>query len=130
MQTIYLFVVQLAADAADGAGGAAPDAGLPGGSGGSGFGSMLFLMAAFLGIFYFLLMRPQRKHQRERQEMLGALKKKDEVVTRGGVIGTVLEVRTDRDEVLIETAKSTRLKIWRGAIDRVLPPVEGDESKG
>ena len=81
----------------------------------------IFLM---IFIFYLLLIRPQRKMQRQKQEMLGALQKHDQVITRGGVIGTIIEVRSDKDEVLVEIAKGTRIRVRRGAIEGVFTPEE------
>ena len=77
-------------------------------------------------IFYLLLIRPQRKMQRQKQEMLKMLKKHDQVVTRGGVIGTIIEVRPDKEEVLVEIAKGTRVRVRRGAIEGVFTQEESD----
>lgn len=68
-------------------------------SGDSPRGSMaIFLvqMVAIVGIFYFLLIRPQRQQQKRHQERLGQLKKGDEVVTSGGIIGEVVHIKDDR----------------------------------
>lgn len=75
-------------------------------------------MVAIFAIFYFLLIRPQRKEQQRHQEMLNQLKKGDEVVTAGGIIGTV--VHADQERVTIKTAETTRLVVERGRIARVL----------
>lgn len=81
---------------------------------------MIFLlqMVAIGFIFYFILIRPQRKeHQRHRQ-MIEALKKGDEIITNGGIIGTV--VHTQDDRLTIKTAENTRLVVQRGRIAQVL----------
>jgi len=83
---------------------------------------MLWPIIIMLVVMWFLVMRPQKKFQRERQAMLGAMKKHDLVVTRGGIIGTVIELKQDRDEVLLEISKNVRVRVRRGAIEGVLPP--------
>ena len=74
-------------------------------------------LVLIFGIMYFVLLRPQRREADRHKEMLAALKKGDEVVTSGGIIGTVLHVEEDR--VTIRSAESTRLVIERGRISRV-----------
>ena len=75
-------------------------------------------MVAIFAIFYFLLIRPQRKEQQRHQAMVSALKKGDEVVTAGGIIGTV--VFAEQDRVTIKTAESTRLVVEKARISKVL----------
>ena len=84
-------------------------------------------MGLILAILYFVLFRPQRQEQQRHQEMLGALKKGDEIVTSGGIIGTV--VHADEDRLTIRTAESTRLVIERGRIAKVLSQKEPKELK-
>lgn len=95
-------------------------------------GQSLFDMLPFLAImfliFYVLIIRPQRKIQRQKQEMIMGLQKHDEIITRGGIIGTVIEVRQEKDEVLVEVAKGTRFRIRRPAIEAVINR-EGTEAK-
>jgi preprotein translocase subunit YajC len=74
-------------------------------------------MVAIFAIFYFLLIRPQKKEQQRHQAMIAALKKGDEVVTSGGIIGTV--VHAEEDRITIKTAETTRLVVERGRIARV-----------
>lgn len=72
--------------------------------------SLIFL------IFYFLLIRPQRKEQQRHQEMVKALAKGDEVVTSGGIIGTVVHA-TD-DTLTVKTGENTRIVIERSRVSR------------
>ena len=74
---------------------------------------MSFLPIIFIfGIFYFLLIRPQQKKQKEHEKMISELKKNDEVVTNGGVHGTVMNVKDTTltlkidDNVKVELNKS------------------------
>jgi preprotein translocase subunit YajC len=75
-------------------------------------------MIAIFAIFYFLLIRPQRLEQTKHQQMVDALKKGDEVVTAGGIIGTVVHAEPDR--VTIKTAETTRIVVEKGRIAKVV----------
>jgi preprotein translocase subunit YajC len=77
------------------------------------FGALVPLMLIFV-IFYFLLILPQRKKQKQHKEMVKNLKKGDRVVTTGGVYGTVIRIKPDHVEV--EVADKVRLRVQRGAI--------------
>jgi len=81
--------------------------------------TMIFVlqMVAIFAIFYFLLIRPQRKEQQRHRQMVEALKKGDDVITAGGVIGTV--VHAEKDRVTIRTAESTRLVVEKARISTV-----------
>ena len=81
-------------------------------------GGMVFLiqMIAIFAIFYFLLIRPQRTAQKRHQEMLGQLKRGDDVITEGGIVGSVVHIADDN--VTIKTG-DTRIVVLRGKIARV-----------
>jgi preprotein translocase subunit YajC len=83
--------------------------------------SMLVPMAAIFFIFYFLLIRPQQKKQRDLETMLKAIDKGDEVVTSGGLHGRVVGVADDVLTLDIGGIKGERIKVRvaRGRIDRV-----------
>ena len=68
-------------------------------------------------IFYFVLIRPQKKTQKEHLLMLDALKKNDEVTTSGGMLGTVVNIQNDI--VTVRVDDSTRIKIQKGFISKV-----------
>jgi preprotein translocase subunit YajC len=68
------------------------------------------------GIFYFIILRPQAKKQREFQAMLAKLGKGDEVVTRGGIIGKITGVSED-GIVVIEIQEKVRVRIPRSYIE-------------
>jgi preprotein translocase subunit YajC len=70
-------------------------------------------MAAFAAIFYFLLIRPQRKEADKHQQMLQSIRKGDEVVTNGGLVGKVTKV--DGDHLTVETGES-RVVVQRARI--------------
>jgi len=75
---------------------------------------MLFMFAAIFAIFYFLLIKPQRKQQKDHDEMVAALSKGDEVATIGGIVGKIVHLTDDR--VTIRTGGDTRLEIERSKI--------------
>ncbi len=83
----------------------------------------LIQFVAIIGIFWFLLIRPQQKKAQAHQKLLSELKKDDEVMTDGGIIGVVVHMKDDR--VTIRTAENTRLVVARAKIARVLAGSEG-----
>lgn len=91
-----------------------------GGGGGARFSVILIQLALFVAIFYFILIRPSRMAQKRHQEMQTELQKGDEVITEGGVVGTIIHVAENR--LTIKTAESTRLVVVRSKIARRLDP--------
>ena len=76
-------------------------------------------MVAIFVVFYFLLIRPQQKKQKEARAMLESLNKGDEVVTAGGIVGRISKL-TDQ-YATIEVAPNTEMVVQRGAISQLLP---------
>jgi len=86
----------------------------------AGSGNIIYTLAPFIlmfAIFYFLLIRPQQKKQKQRGAMLNALKKGDKVVTVGGLHGTIAEI-TD-DTVVIKVNDVTKLTFDRSSVNNV-----------
>ncbi|MFN5285609.1 MAG: preprotein translocase subunit YajC [Planctomyces sp.] len=84
-------------------------------------GWVQFLPLACIGImFYMILLRPQQKEQRRRQETLGSLKKSDKVVTTGGIVGTIADLSQDGRFVTLKVDDSTRIRFLRSAIHGLL----------
>lgn len=75
----------------------------------------LILMAIMFGVFYFLLIRPQVKKQKQHQAMLDALKKGDEIVTRGGLIAKITGI--SGDNLVIEIQEKVRVRLRRAAVE-------------
>ncbi len=72
--------------------------------------------AILLAVMYFLTIRPQKKREMERKALLANLKKNDRVLTTGGIIGTVMEVR-ERDVILkVDDKTNTRIRFARAAV--------------
>ena len=78
----------------------------------------MIIMLGFLAVFYFLLLRPQRKLAQRHQEMLKNLQKNDEVMTEGGLIGNVVHIQDER--VTLRTGENTRVVVMRAKIARIL----------
>ena len=70
-------------------------------------------------VFYFLMIRPQMKRQKEHRNMVSALSKGDEVVTNGGIAGRVDEV--GESFITVEIAPNVKIKLQKGAVQQVLP---------
>lgn len=92
--------------------------------------TLIFMMqmAAIFAIFYFLLIRPQRKEQERHRTMIAELRKGDEVVTNGGIIGTVVHIQEDR--LTIKTGENTRLVVERARIARIITGQEPASKAG
>ena len=82
-------------------------------------------LVAIVAIFYFLIIRPQSKKQKETQKMLSALKKGDRIVTIGGIHGTIQTVR--ESTVIVRVDENTKLEFSRTAISSVVS--QGKEDK-
>ena len=76
----------------------------------------IVMMLAMFAIFYFILIRPQVKRQKEHQAMLGKLGKGDEVITRGGIIGKITGI-SDDGVMVIELQEKVRVRIPRAYIE-------------
>jgi preprotein translocase subunit YajC len=104
------------AQAAQGGGtGGGADAGPLGACGGGGGMSSLIFMLLMFAVFWFILIRPQQKRAKEHQAFLNALKKGDDVVTRGGVIGRVTGVQDNL--VTLEVQEKVRVRVLKSYIE-------------
>jgi preprotein translocase subunit YajC len=104
------------------------EAGAEGGGGGMGLWPAVI---ASLVAMYFIMIRPERRRERDLQHKLEALKKNDRVVTVGGVYGVVLNVRRDADEVTlkIDEDTNTKMKVTLRSVARVVDSAD-DASSG
>ena len=89
-----------------------------GGAGNADIFQLLFPMIIVFGIFYLLVFRPQQKKAKEHQEMIGAVKRGDTVVTSGGIIGRVVKVGTE-NEVRVEIAEGVQVRVLKGSLTDV-----------
>ena len=86
---------------------------------GGGQGSFPLMMVMMIAVFYFILIRPQQKKQKETESWLKSLKKGDEVVTSGGVIGRISGL-TD-NTVTLEVQEKVRIKVLRSSVSGKAP---------
>ncbi|MGH8160969.1 MAG: preprotein translocase subunit YajC [Gammaproteobacteria bacterium] len=81
---------------------------------------MFLIIIVVIGVlFYFMLIRPQQKRQKQHKQMVAELSAGDEVVTSGGMLGKVTQVSEQFIEV--EVAKDVRIRIQKNAVGTVLP---------
>lgn len=80
---------------------------------------------AIFAVFYFLMIRPQQKRQREHQAMLNSVSKGDMIQTSGGLLGKVTGEDKEKGELTLEIAPQIRVKIGRGYIAKI---IRGDGS--
>ena len=85
---------------------------------GGGMGSIIMLVVLF-GAMWFFRIRPQQKKMKEHQLLIGSLKKGDEVMTNGGLMGRVINL--DNFAIDLEIAKNTVVRIQRGVVVQILP---------
>ena len=81
--------------------------------------STLLFPIILIAIMYFLMIRPQMKRQKEHKAMLDKLSRGDEVITSGGVAGTITDIGDNF--VTVEVADNVRIRVQKGAIGNVLP---------
>lgn len=89
-----------------------------GGGQGSPFPSLIMLVVLF-ALFYFLLIRPQQKRQKEHREMTEKLAKGDEVVTQGGVLGRISKIGDAF--ITLEIAEGTEIRVQRASVATLMP---------
>ena len=84
-----------------------------------GFGMSLLFPVLLIGVMYFLMIRPQMKRAKEHKGMLEKLARGDEVLTNGGIAGTVTDI--GENFITVEIADNVRIRLQKGAIANVLP---------
>ncbi len=97
---------------------------------GQGQGNLLLGLLPFIlvfVIFYLLIILPQRRKQKQHQQMVANLKPGDRIVTSGGIFGTVMDVHPDRIELKI--AANTKIDIMKSAVAIILTEKEKTEAK-
>ena len=120
MKLLYLLPPALFQDSsAEGGEEASPPSGLFG-------GDMWILIIAIVAIFYFVMIAPEKKNRKKRENMLGALKKGDKIMTTSGMYGAVAQVQ--EDVVTVQVADGVRLRFSRTAIQTVIDESGGDSS--
>ncbi|MDH4111366.1 MAG: preprotein translocase subunit YajC [Actinomycetota bacterium] len=96
-------------------------------------GSSLVAFAPLIlmgGVFYFLLIRPQRRRARAQQELLRSVEIGDEVVTTSGVYGMITDIDEENEVVTVEISPGTRIRMVRAGIGRIVSDREPDGRDG
>ena len=86
-----------------------------GAEGGGGMATMIWFGLIFV-IMYLLLIRPQRKKQKEHTKLLEELKKGDKVVTSGGMFATIFAIDDERNRVVLKIGENTKLEFLKSSI--------------
>ena len=102
-------------------------AGAPAGAGD--FIGMVLPLVLIMGVFYFLLIRPQQKKMKEHRGMLSELKRGDKVITAGGIVAEIKKVTEGSDEIEAEIAPNVRVTLVRGTIGSVIKPQAANDAK-
>ncbi len=92
-----------------------------------GISSLIPLILIF-GIMYFFMIRPQQQKLKEHQNMVNALRRGDQVVTQGGILGKVTKVKDDATEIEVEIASGVTVRVVRATIAQVLSKTEPAKS--
>jgi len=79
----------------------------------------LIMIAAIFVLFYFMLIRPQNRKAKEHRELIGRLKKGDEIITSGGMLAKVVSL--DEQYIKISLAEGVEINLQKGAVSTVLP---------
>ena len=82
--------------------------------------TQLIFPLALVGIFYFLLIRPQQKKMKEHQDMVSSLRRGDQVVTQGGLIGKVDKVKEGENEVVVDLGEGVKVRVVQATIATVV----------
>jgi preprotein translocase subunit YajC len=93
-----------------------------GSTGGSSIWPMLAFLVVIFAMFYFVMIRPQRKRQKEQQQMMAGLQRGDKVMTIGGIYGTIESL--SEDSVIIKIEGGTTMRVARSAVNIRKEPTE------
>ena len=90
--------------------------------------SILFPLLLVFIVMYFFIIRPQQKKFRQHQELINSLRRNDQVVTQGGIIGKIKTVK-DNNEIEIEIAENVRVRVVKSMVTSVLDKSDAKEAK-
>jgi len=91
---------------------------------GSLFSGMLVPLLLIIPLFYFLMIRPMRRQEQQRQQLINTVEKNDKVLTAAGIYGTVISVSEKEDEVVVKVDDNVRLRMQKASITRNLTKEE------
>ncbi|WP_413871270.1 preprotein translocase subunit YajC [Albidovulum sp.] len=101
-----------------------------GGAGGAGAVVQFLPLILIFLIMYFLMIRPQQKKMKDHKAMVEALRRGDQVVTQGGIIGKVTRVKDGESEIEVEIADGVKVRIVRSTVTQVLSRTEPAATAG
>ncbi|WP_034265984.1 preprotein translocase subunit YajC [Aminiphilus circumscriptus] len=88
---------------------------------------MLMPLALFIVIFYFLIIRPQKKKQKQHENMLASIRRGDQIVTAGGFFGVVKDVKDD--SFIVEIADGVKVRLLKSSVSYKRSTEESDVAK-
>lgn len=88
--------------------------------------SSFALPVLMIVVFYFLLIRPQQKREKERQKQLKALEKGDKVLTRGGIFGTIVGLKPEENIAIVKIADDVKVEVSIATLDNVVNKASGN----
>ncbi len=104
--------------------------GEPGGGSSGGGGLLGFLpFILIFAVIYFLMLRPQMKKQKDQQRMVSELKQGDEIVTVGGIHGTISGIREKDNTLIVKVSDNVKMNFERSAVGRVIRKSDGSDAK-
>ncbi|MFO0946308.1 MAG: preprotein translocase subunit YajC [Planctomycetota bacterium] len=94
-------------------------------------GEWMFLVAIMIAGFYLLVIRPEQRRNRQKQDLIGSIKKNDKVLTIGGIYGVVANVKPNEDEIVIkiDEDKDVKIRVTKGSIAQVIASKEKDKEE-
>lgn len=99
----------------------------PGPGGGAGGMSQLIFFGLLFAAMYFLMIAPQRKKQKAHEKMLKELQSGDEIVTSGGIYGTITNVKDDR--FVVRISENTKIEVGKAFVSGVVSKAGGEAKK-
>jgi len=97
------------------------------GAGGPGGSTMIIFYALLFAAMYFFMIAPQRKKQKAQEKMLAALGSGDEIVTSGGIYGTITNVKDDR--FVVRIAENTKIEVGKSFVTAVVSKADAVDKK-
>ncbi len=87
----------------------------------------LIMIVVLLVVFYFFMIRPQKKQEKETQNMRNGLSVGDEIVTIGGIVGTIVSIGGDEFITIVSSREKSRIQLLKTSVSRVLVPANAPE---
>lgn len=89
--------------------------------------SLMIPLAICFFIIYFMMIRPQKRQMKERETMLESIRKKDEVITTAGIIGTVARIKDQELELVIDSKHDVRIRVLKSAVMKINAKTDSED---